>query len=103
MLRRNLTAPASLSVDDRLMLVGLPDRVSPAVRVMCSVGQELGAGPPEPQGGRRRRLVLEYVVPGVLLVAIGSAVQGTSIMVAMDMTGGIIDRFRTMAIARASF
>lgn len=28
-------------------------------------------------------------------------VQGTSIMVAMDMTGGI-DRFRTMAIARAS-
>ena len=33
---------------------------------------------------------------------LASAVQGTSIMVAMDMTGGIIDRFRTMAIARAS-
>jgi ABC-2 type transport system permease protein len=31
-----------------------------------------------------------------------SVVQGTSIMVAMDMTSGIIDRFRTMAIARAS-
>jgi ABC-2 type transport system permease protein len=38
----------------------------------------------------------------VLLMCLGSAVQGTSIMVAMDMTGGIIDRFRTMAIARAS-
>jgi hypothetical protein len=42
------------------------------------------------------------VVPGVLLITVASAVQGTSIMVAMDMTGGIIDRFRTMAIARAS-
>jgi ABC-2 type transport system permease protein len=42
------------------------------------------------------------VVPGLLLITVASAVQGTSIMVAMDMTGGIIDRFRTMAIARAS-
>ena len=31
-----------------------------------------------------------------------AAVQGTAIVVAMDMTGGIIDRFRTMAIARSS-
>ena len=45
---------------------------------------------------------LDYVVPGLLLITVASAVQGTSIMVAMDMTGGIIDRFRTMAIARAS-
>ena len=45
---------------------------------------------------------LNYVVPGLLLVTVAAAVQGTSIMVAMDMTGGIIDRFRTMAIARAS-
>jgi len=42
------------------------------------------------------------VVPGLLLITAASVVQGTSIMVAMDMTGGIIDRFRTMAIARAS-
>ena len=42
------------------------------------------------------------MVPGLLLITLASAVQGTSIMVAMDMTGGIIDRFRTMAIARAS-
>jgi ABC-2 type transport system permease protein len=32
---------------------------------------------------------------------VAAAVQGTAIVVAMDMTGGIIDRFRTMPIARA--
>ena len=31
-----------------------------------------------------------------------SAAQGTAISVAMDMTEGIIARFRTMAISRAS-
>ncbi len=40
--------------------------------------------------------------PAFLLITLGSAVQGTAIMVATDMTGGIIDRFRTMAISRAS-
>src|SRR5262249_19510411 len=49
-----------------------------------------------------RSAYLTYVVPGLLLLTMASAIQGTSIMVAMDMTGGIIDRFRTMAIARAS-
>jgi ABC-2 type transport system permease protein len=45
---------------------------------------------------------LNYVTPGILLVMVAAAVQGTAIVVAMDMTGGIIDRFRTMAIARPS-
>jgi len=45
---------------------------------------------------------LNYVTPGVLLLAVAAAVQGTAIVVAMDMTGGIIDRFRTMAIARSA-
>jgi ABC-2 type transport system permease protein len=49
-----------------------------------------------------RSAYLNYVVPGLLLVIVASAIQGTSIMVAMDMTSGIIDRFRTMAIDRAS-
>ena len=35
-------------------------------------------------------------------MTVAAAAQGTAITVAMDMTGGIIDRFRTMAIARAS-
>jgi ABC-2 type transport system permease protein len=45
---------------------------------------------------------LNYVSPGILIMTIAATVQGTAIVVAMDMTGGIIDRFRTMAIARAS-
>lgn len=62
-------------------------------------GGQLGAGLGPHEG---RHAYLDYVLPGVLLIAVGSAVQGTAIMVASDMTGGIIDRFRTMAIARAS-
>ena len=45
---------------------------------------------------------LNYVTPGILLITVAAAVQGTAISVAMDMTGGIIDRFRTMAIARSA-
>jgi ABC-2 type transport system permease protein len=45
---------------------------------------------------------LNYVTPGILLLSVAAAVQGTAIVVAMDMTGGIIDRFRTMAIARSA-
>jgi ABC-2 type transport system permease protein len=42
---------------------------------------------------------LNYVTPGILLMTVAAAVQGTAIVVAMDMTGGIVDRFRTMPIA----
>ncbi len=73
------------------------DRVPPAVRVRLRRPARRRSRPPD-----GRSAYLDYVVPGVLLIAVASAVQGTSIMVAMDMTGGIIDRFRTMAIARAS-
>lgn len=52
--------------------------------------------------GSGRGAYLAYLVPGILLVAIGGAAQGTAITVAMDMTQGIIDRFRTMAIGRAA-
>ena len=49
-----------------------------------------------------RSAYLNYVAPGILLLTSAAAVQGTAIVVAMDMTGGIIDRFRTMAIARSA-
>jgi ABC-2 type transport system permease protein len=45
---------------------------------------------------------LNYVTPGIMLMTVAATVQGTAIVVAMDMTSGIIDRFRTMAIARAA-
>ena len=45
---------------------------------------------------------LNYVTPGILLMTVAAAVQGTAIVVAMDMTSGIVDRFRSMAIARSA-
>jgi ABC-2 type transport system permease protein len=80
-----------------LMLVGMP--IVFLLLFVYVFGGQLGAGLGAHQG---RGAYLNYVVPGLLLVVVASAIQGTSIMVAMDMTGGIIDRFRTMAIARAS-
>ncbi|ANZ35642.1 ABC transporter permease [Lentzea guizhouensis] len=63
-------------------------------------GGTLGAGLGGPSGGRAE--YLSYVTPTIILMAITAAVQGTSISIAMDMTEGIVDRFRTMKIARVS-
>lgn len=52
--------------------------------------------------GSGRSAYVNYVVPGALLLGIAGSAQGTAIAVAMDMTEGIIARFRTMAIARAA-
>jgi ABC-2 type transport system permease protein len=63
-------------------------------------GGTLGAGLGVPQGGRDAYLA--YVMPGVLLMTVAGAANGIAISVAMDMTAGIIARFRTMSIARVS-
>ena len=51
-------------------------------------------------GGRAE--YVNYVVPGILLIAVALSAQGPAISVAMDMSEGIIARFKTMAIARVS-
>ena len=61
-----------------------------------TLGNGLGAG-----GGGRGEYVA-YVTPGILLMAVAAVAMGTAISVAMDMTDGIVARFRTMAIARVS-
>ena len=96
MLRRNLKHQLRYP-SMTLMLVGLP--IVFLLLFVYVFGGQLGAGLGAHDG---RHAYLDYVVPGVLLMTVASAVQGTAIMVATDMTGGIIDRFRTMAIARAS-
>ncbi|REF00829.1 ABC transporter permease [Thermomonospora umbrina] len=58
-------------------------------------GGTLGAG----LGGGRDTYI-DYVVPGILLMAVATAATGTAVMVATDMTEGIIARFRTMRIWR---
>jgi ABC-2 type transport system permease protein len=54
-------------------------------------------------GGADRSDYIAYLVPGVLLMTLGSSTIGTAVSVSMDMTEGIIARFRTMAIHRGSF
>src|SRR5262249_39713930 len=61
------------------------------------LGGTLGAGI-----GGDRSAYANYVAPGILLLAVGGAAQGTAISVAMDMSEGIIARFKTMAIFRPS-
>jgi ABC-2 type transport system permease protein len=43
-----------------------------------------------------------YVVPGVLLLCAGFGASMTAVSVTTDMTGGIIDRFRSLDVAGAS-
>ncbi|HVK23177.1 MAG TPA: ABC transporter permease [Actinokineospora sp.] len=53
-------------------------------------------------GAGGRAAYANYVAPGIILMTVSAAAQGTAISIAMDMTEGIIARFKTMAIARAS-
>lgn len=65
-----------------------------------TLGAGLGGLPAGVTGGRGE--YVNYVVPAIILMTVTATIQGTSISVAMDMTEGIIARFRTMHIARVS-
>jgi ABC-2 type transport system permease protein len=98
MLRRNLKHQLrypSLT----LMLAGMP--IVFLLLFVYVFGGQLGSGLGG-HGTADRSSYLTYVVPGILIMTVASAALGTAISVASDMTGGIIDRFRTMAIARAA-
>lgn len=78
------------------MLIGIP--VVFLLLFVYVFGGTLGAG----LGGLStgRTAYANYVVPGILLLSVASGATSTSVYVAMDMTEGIIDRFKTMAIHR---
>ncbi|WP_433474850.1 ABC transporter permease [Spirillospora sp. CA-142024] len=61
-------------------------------------GNALGDG----VGGTAKGDYIGYVTPGIILMAIASGCMSTSVAICMDMTEGIVDRFRTMAISRSS-
>ncbi|GAA3839202.1 ABC transporter permease [Sphaerisporangium flaviroseum] len=97
MLRRNLKRMVrypSMTV----LLIGMP--IVFLLLFVYVFGGTLGAGLGGVSGGRAE--YVNYVTPAIILMTITSAVQGTTIAIAMDMTEGIVDRFRTMAIARVS-
>lgn len=53
-------------------------------------------------GDADRSEYIAYIVPGILMMTIGSTVIGAAVSVATDMSEGVIARFRTMAIHRGS-
>ncbi|TFV89939.1 ABC transporter permease [Blastococcus sp. CT_GayMR16] len=97
MLRRNLKHAVRYPVLT-LMVAGIP--VVLLLLFVFVFGGTLGAGLGGVSGGRAE--YADFLTPGILVLAIASAAQGTAISVAMDMNEGIIARFRTMSIARAS-
>ena len=102
MLRRNLRRSLRYPVAPATTM-GIP--IVLLLLFVFVFGNTLGAGLPGASGeagGGGRGDYLDYVTPGILLLAITGAAQSTAIAVAMDMTEGIVARFRTMAISRAS-
>jgi ABC-2 type transport system permease protein len=45
---------------------------------------------------------VNYLLPGILLITIASGISYTAYRLFLDMSGGIIERFRSMPIARSS-
>jgi ABC-2 type transport system permease protein len=97
MLRRNLKRMVRYP-SMTLQLMGMP--IIFLLLFVYVFGGTLGAGLGGVAGGRAE--YVNYVTPAIILMTITAAVQGTTISIAMDMTEGIVDRFRTMAIARVS-
>jgi ABC-2 type transport system permease protein len=59
------------------------------------IGHGLGAA------GRGAPYV-DFLVPGILMMTVAAGSGTTAITVCTDMTGGIVDRFRTMAVSRGA-
>jgi ABC-2 type transport system permease protein len=45
---------------------------------------------------------VDFLVPGILMMTVAAGSGTTAINVCTDMTGGIVDRFRTMAVTRGA-
>jgi ABC-2 type transport system permease protein len=94
MLKRNLLHTVRYPVT-LIVSLGVP-----AMLLLLFVGVfggALGAGA-VPAGAK----YIDYVLPGILLMSVGYGASSTAQAVNRDMTEGIIDRFRTMAIVRSS-
>jgi ABC-2 type transport system permease protein len=83
-----------------VLLVGMP--IIFLLLFVYVFGGTLGAGLGAVPGADGREAYLGYVTPGILLMTVAAAANGTAVTVAMDVTQGIIARFRTMPIARVS-
>ncbi|MGH3329697.1 MAG: ABC transporter permease [Nocardioidaceae bacterium] len=100
MLRRNLKhliRYPSLA----LTIIGMP--VVFLLLFVYVFGGTMGAGLPGGTGSADPRAeYLRYITPAILVMTVVSVANSTAILVAKDATEGIIDRFRTMPIARSA-
>jgi ABC-2 type transport system permease protein len=46
---------------------------------------------------------VSYIVPGILLICIGYSASTTAVSINTDLSQGIVDRFRSMPIAKSAF
>lgn len=96
MLRRNLRYTVRYPV---MIIVALAIPTLLLLLFVGVFGGALGAGLGAARPGGK---YIDYVVPGILLMTIGYGASSTTLAVNRDMTEGIINRFRTMAISRGS-
>src|SRR5207245_7817 len=66
-----------------------------------------GAGAPGSERGRypiaaRGAPYVDFLVPGILMMVVAGSCGPTAINVTMDMTGGFVDRIRSMAVTRGA-
>ena len=82
-----------------MTLSGLLTPIVTLVLFVYVFGGTLGAG----LGGvAHGGAYINYVAPAIILMTVGSGCATTAINLCMDMSEGIITRFRTMAISRTS-
>ena len=81
-----------------VVLVGMP--IVFLLLFVYVFGETLGAGLGAGTAGRAG--YADYVTPGILLITVAAAAQGTAISVALDMSAGLIARFRTMPITKSA-
>jgi ABC-2 type transport system permease protein len=82
-----------------MTLSGLLTPIVTLVLFVYVFGGTLGAG----LGGLvHGGAYINYVAPAIILMTVGSGCATTAINLCMDMSEGIVARFRTMAISRAS-
>src|SRR2546425_10788374 len=82
-----------------MTLSGLLTPIVTLVLFVYVFGGTLGAG----LGGvTHGGAYIDYLAPGIIILTVGSGCATTAINLVMDMNEGIITRFRTMAIFRAS-
>ncbi|MBT2407853.1 MULTISPECIES: ABC transporter permease [unclassified Streptomyces] len=98
MLRRNLKHALRYPTMT-LSVVAMP--VMMLLLFNYAFGGALGAGiSGAPTGGGT---YIDYVAPGIILMAATAGAVATAVGVCVDMTEGIVNRFRTMSISRAAF